>query len=60
MATKKLSFKSAAIAILEKSQKPLSAAEITKIALDENLIVSIGSTPEASMAAQIYVDINKK
>lgn len=59
MATKKLSFKSAAIAILEKSQKPLSAAEITKIALDENLIVSVGSTPEASMAAQIYVDINK-
>jgi restriction system protein len=59
MAIRKLSFKSAAIAVLEKSQKPLSAAEITKIALAENILVSSGSTPEASMAAQIYVDINK-
>lgn len=37
----------------------MTAAEITKIAIEENLIDSSGETPHATMAAQIYVDINK-
>lgn len=60
MTTNKLSFKKAAVKILERSDKPMTAAEITKIALEENLIASTGETPEATMAAQIYVDIKDK
>lgn len=60
MNTKKLSFKKAAVKILERTDKPMTAAEITKIALEENLIDSSGETPEASMGAQIYVDIKEK
>jgi len=59
MNVSKLSFKKAALKILERTNKPMTAAEITKIAVDENLIDSIGETPEATMAAQIYVDIKK-
>ncbi len=59
MTEKKISFKKAAIKILERTDKPMTAIEITKIALEEDLIDSSGDTPEATMAAQIYVDINK-
>lgn len=59
MIDKKISFKKAAIRILERTDKPMTAAEITKIAIEENLIDSSGETPQATMAAQIYVDINK-
>ncbi len=59
MIDKKISFKKAAIRILERTDKPMTAAEITKIAIEENLIDSSGETPHATMAAQIYVDINK-
>ena len=55
---KKLSFKKAAIKILGNTKEPLSAKEITKIAIEEDLIETSGQTPEATMAAQIYVDIN--
>ncbi|MDL5045915.1 restriction endonuclease [Oscillatoria amoena NRMC-F 0135] len=56
---KKLSFKAAASKILSRTENPMTAAEITKIAIEEDLIDSSGKTPEATMAAQIYVDINK-
>ena len=56
---KKLSFKEAAIKILKEAEEPLSAKEITEIALDEELIDTSGVTPEATMAAQLYTDINK-
>lgn len=59
MIDKKISFKKAAVKILERTAKPMTAAEITQIALEERLIETTGETPEASMAAQIYVDINK-
>lgn len=59
MSDKKISFKKAAMKILERTDKPMTAAEITKIAIEENLIDSSGETPEATMGAQIYVDINK-
>ncbi len=55
---KKLSFKEAAIKILKELEEPLSAKEITEIALDEELIETSGATPEATMAAQLYTDIN--
>lgn len=55
---KKLSFKEAALKILKDADEPLSAKEITKIAISEGLIETIGDTPEATMAAKLYTDIN--
>ncbi|HOP22622.1 MAG TPA: restriction endonuclease [Gammaproteobacteria bacterium] len=55
---KKLSFKEAAIKILKEAEEPLSAKEITEIALDEELIETSGATPDATMAAQLYTDIS--
>lgn len=56
---KKLSFKEAAIKILKDADEPLSAKEITEIALENELIDTSGITPDATMAAQLYTDINK-
>lgn len=58
MSDKKYSFKEAAKIILGRFKEPKTAQEITDIALEENLIETIGATPEATMAAQIYTDIN--
>ena len=55
---KKLSFKEAALKILKEAEEPLTAKEITEIALEKELIKTTGSTPEATMAAQLYSDIN--
>ncbi len=54
---KVLSFKKAAKKILENSNKPLPAREIVELALAEGLIKTEGKTPEATMAAQLYMDI---
>lgn len=53
----KLSFKDAAQKILKNSDQPLSAKEITEIAIEDGLISTEGKTPEATMAAQLYLDI---
>ena len=55
-----VSFKLAAIKILKEAGKPLHAEEITKRSLEKNLIETSGSTPEATMHAQIAVDIKNK
>jgi restriction endonuclease Mrr len=54
---KKISFKQAAIKILKDADEPLSAKEITEIALEEDLIETTGVTPSATMAAQLYTDL---
>ncbi len=56
---KKLSFKEAAVRILKEAEEPLTAKEITKIALEEALIETSGATPDATMAAQLYTDSAK-
>ena len=56
---RKLSFKGAAIKILKEAEEPLTAKEITELALDQELIETSGSTPEATMAAQLYTDTGK-
>ena len=56
---KKLSFKGAAIKILKEADEPLTAKEITEVALEEGLIETSGATPEATMAAQLYTDTGK-
>lgn len=56
---KKLSFKAAAVKILKEADEPLSARDITKVALEDELIETSGATPEATMAAQLYTDSGK-
>jgi len=52
-------FKEVAAQVLKDSSKPLSAREITELALENNLLETEGKTPEATMAAHLYTDINK-
>lgn len=54
-----VSFKEAARIILQKAERPLSALEITSAAFEKGLLETEGQTPEATMAAQIYVDIKR-
>lgn len=54
---KKLSFKEAAVKVLKEAEEPLSAKEITEIALKEELVETSGATPQSTMAAQLYTDI---
>jgi type III secretion system FlhB-like substrate exporter len=55
-----MNFKEAAYHILREEKRPLSAKEITKIALKDGLITSDGKTPDVTMAAVIYTDIKQK
>lgn len=55
-----LSFKLSAIKVLRGAKEPLHYEEITRRALEQNLIETSGSTPEATMNAQITVDIKSK
>ncbi len=59
MKIQKLSFKAAAKELLKRSGEPMTAKELTALAVDEGLIKTEGQTPEATMAAQLYVDINR-
>ncbi len=53
-------FKSIAAQILEEAGKPLHSNEITKIALKRGWLKTAGKTPEATMSAQLIVDVNEK
>ena len=53
-------FKQSAIEILQKTKKPLHYTEITRLALESGLLETEGATPEATMNAQIVVDIKTK
>jgi len=54
------SFKDIAYQILKEANKPLHSKEITKIALQRGWLKTAGKTPEATMNAQLIVDINSK
>lgn len=54
------SFKDIAYQILEEAGKPLHSKEITEIALQRGWLKTAGKTPEATMNAQLIVDINSK
>jgi hypothetical protein len=54
------SFKEIAYQILNEINKPLHSKEITRIALERGWLKTAGKTPEATMNAQLVVDINKK
>jgi DNA-directed RNA polymerase delta subunit len=55
----KLSFIEAAYQILKENGNPLSAEEMTKVALAKELIETSGKTPTATMSARIYMDIKR-
>lgn len=55
-----MSFKLAAIKILRKSKTSLHYQEITKRAIEQNLIETSGATPDYTMNAQITTDIKFK
>ena len=54
------SFKDIAYQILKEVGKPLHSKEITKIALQRGWLKTAGKTPEATMNAQLIVDVNSK
>ncbi|MBU0998683.1 winged helix-turn-helix domain-containing protein, partial [Patescibacteria group bacterium] len=53
-------FKQSAIEILKKAGTPLHYTEITRLALEAGILETEGATPDATMSAQIIVDINNK
>ena len=54
------SFKDIAYEILKETKKPLHSKELTDIALKRGWLKTAGKTPEATMNAQLVVDINAK
>lgn len=54
------SFKEVAYDILKEAGKSLHSVEITKIAIKKGWLKTAGKTPEATMNAQLVVDINIK
>jgi hypothetical protein len=59
MKEKFLSFKDVAKLILQEAGEPLSPREIVERALDKGILRSEGDTPEATMGAQLYVDVQR-
>ncbi len=53
-------YKKAAIKILQEVKKPLHYKEITRLALEKGILETDGKTPEASMNAQLTMDIKNK
>ncbi|MFS4455885.1 HTH domain-containing protein [Maribacter sp. 2304DJ31-5] len=53
-------FKNAALLILTEVDKPLHYQEITRLALEKDILQTEGKTPAASMNAQIVTEINAK
>ncbi len=54
------SYKDIAYTILKEAGKPLHSKEITEVAKRKRLLNTNGKTPEATMNAQLVVDINSK
>jgi len=55
-----LTYKEAALRVLREAGQPLSAQEITQQAIEQGLINPQGLTPDATMGAQLYTDINRR
>jgi len=55
-----LTYKEAALRVLREVGQPLSAQEITQRAIEQELINPQGLTPDATMGAQLYTDINRR
>mgnify|MGYP001617191606 CR=1 FL=1 len=53
-------FKQSAIEILKKAGTPLHYSEITRMALESGILETEGATPEATMGAQLIMDVKNK
>lgn len=51
-----MTYLDAAYTVLLSAKKPLHYSEITQLALEQNLIVPTGLTPEATMGSRLYTD----
>jgi hypothetical protein len=51
------SFKTAATKVLAETDRPMTAHEIVKVALEQGLISTSGRTPVATMTARLYEDV---
>ena len=56
---KRMGYKQAAIYLLQQMQRPMTAKEIVTIAIEQGLIDSNSKKPDASVAGQIYTEIQK-
>lgn len=54
-----MGYKEAAVEVLRKEQRPMTAKEIVAIAAQRGLLQIGGRTPDASLAGRIYTDIQK-
>jgi restriction system protein len=55
-----LSYKDAALRVLRQAKQPLSIQDITERAVSMELINPQGLTPDATMGAQLYMDIKRQ
>jgi hypothetical protein len=56
----KETFLSAAMSVIREAGIPLTATEIAKRILDQDLVATKGKTPELTIAARIYSDLKQK
>ncbi len=54
-----MGYKEAAVEVLRKEQRPMTAKEIVALAAERGLLQIGGRTPDASLASRIYTDIHK-
>jgi hypothetical protein len=54
-----MSYREAAIEVLRKERRPMTAKEIIAVATARGLLTSGGRTPDASLAGRLYTDIQR-
>jgi hypothetical protein len=57
MSDRRMTFLEAALDVLSEADRPLTSREITTRMLERRLVVTTGKTPEASVAAALYVAV---
>ena len=49
----------AALTVLRAAERPMTSDEVTQEAIRQGLIVPTGKTPKATMAARLYVEVQR-
>jgi hypothetical protein len=52
-----MTYYEAALQVLRSARRPLTAQEITDLAMERGLITPRGKTPQATMGAELYVKV---
>lgn len=55
-----MSFLDAALVILKESKRPMTARELADAVLSRGLVTTGGRTPDATLAAQLYVRVKQQ